>query len=624
MFSSICTGCVGSVAGNEANVRSRPPPKEWYIPESFPYSHTHIDELKEWPQRLLHVPSMTSVEWQPGNIYGGHKEPQYRAISYTWGRWKLADGQQPETGLAVDLSSALPWQLPRINRNHFTVPEFRQVINDICRPLASNLPAVDFLWLDLVCIDQRRGPLASLEIGRQAAIFQNATGVAVWLSKTGKHAEDLKRLRWMLTNIVTLVHGLESDVMHVFRHGPPAKWQQIEILIRIRALLADPWFTSLWTLQEGYLSGEGHCELFFVFGDGNIFKLLPWQNEYSLGLFKLSSLTHLCRAMLVTCHTNAATTLKSDDDFKSFVNELDELVRVSGLLAMTSGGQHLSLLGVARHRFANEDTDRVYGIMQVFHCKLGVSRPGIDPMRYFDRQELEDQLGSALLEKFPLQSQLFVHTEPVERGRAWRLSSSSAVPVEFSFPLHRGDDLFNTGKYCQPHCKVTTQIASARTFGYFTGPVCWFYQLQYYWCRLQDLAKVDNRSGRPVGIVTKSVRIFFPDAMTVAGKAWGSPLNTGHTLRNNDPEQQNAFGHWLAAGYHWARLIVLHLGSSHKKQFGLILLHVQADEVLYWHRLGLVMWYWDENLVATEARLELMEPLTGQGSLWQTLSGLYG
>lgn len=64
----------------------------FYIPEEYPYTHTHIEELGDWPQRLLHVPTMTSYEWQPGHCYGPSKpKPEYRAISYTWGRWKISE-----------------------------------------------------------------------------------------------------------------------------------------------------------------------------------------------------------------------------------------------------------------------------------------------------------------------------------------------------------------------------------------------------------------------------------------------------------------------------------------------------------------------------------------------------
>src|SRR2546423_14126244 len=53
--------------------------------------HSDFDVQSPWHRRLLHVPSMTSWPWRPGNFYGDHEAPQYNALSYTWGRWSLDD-----------------------------------------------------------------------------------------------------------------------------------------------------------------------------------------------------------------------------------------------------------------------------------------------------------------------------------------------------------------------------------------------------------------------------------------------------------------------------------------------------------------------------------------------------
>lgn len=42
--------------------------------------------LGAWPRWLLHVPSMTSCEWKPGNVYGAVASLAYNALSSTWGR----------------------------------------------------------------------------------------------------------------------------------------------------------------------------------------------------------------------------------------------------------------------------------------------------------------------------------------------------------------------------------------------------------------------------------------------------------------------------------------------------------------------------------------------------------
>jgi hypothetical protein len=41
-----------------------------------------------WPQRLLHIPTMTSYEKESGDIYCQTQRPDYNILSYTWGRWE--------------------------------------------------------------------------------------------------------------------------------------------------------------------------------------------------------------------------------------------------------------------------------------------------------------------------------------------------------------------------------------------------------------------------------------------------------------------------------------------------------------------------------------------------------
>lgn len=88
------------------------------------------EALEGWPGRLLHVPSLTAFEWQPGNCYGGIRNPTCNAISYTWRRWKLNDtGDFPESLEVFALpAQGCPWTLPRLDPAHFTAEESHQVI----------------------------------------------------------------------------------------------------------------------------------------------------------------------------------------------------------------------------------------------------------------------------------------------------------------------------------------------------------------------------------------------------------------------------------------------------------------------------------------------------------------
>lgn len=97
---------------------------------------------RAWPLRLLHIPSMTSREWKPGNVYGTDTEPNYSILSYTWGRFEVADG--PE--LAI---KGIDWQVPSIDESHFTVADLSRLLEHVA--LKS-----EYIWIDIACIDQKR------------------------------------------------------------------------------------------------------------------------------------------------------------------------------------------------------------------------------------------------------------------------------------------------------------------------------------------------------------------------------------------------------------------------------------------------------------------------------------
>ena len=133
-----------------------------------------------WPRRLLHIETLRSYERQPGNLYGGHVCPKYNALSYTWGRWQLEENEMPDVkAIGIKQTS---WTIPRIDPSHFTAEKFAAVISDCAspHPLERNGVTVEFLWLDVACIDQTPGSREkALEIGRQAKIFRRAETVFV-------------------------------------------------------------------------------------------------------------------------------------------------------------------------------------------------------------------------------------------------------------------------------------------------------------------------------------------------------------------------------------------------------------------------------------------------------------
>ncbi|KAK8133126.1 hypothetical protein PG999_001299 [Apiospora kogelbergensis] len=213
--------------------------------------------LGDWPRRLLHVPSMTSHEWQPGNIYGLVREPTYNALTYTWGRWRLGDSEQPWVK-AIRIQG-VSWEIPRIDPRRFTAAQFASVIQKATQSVPQwKKPGVDiseeieYLWLDMACIDQRgSNPKSAAEIGRQLPIFKNARQVFSWLHELpsvvlGRVLTEVDRMTDELPNLAAS-RSAPAPVLN-------AIYQNLSLI------LDDPWFSSLWTLQEAFLRPD--CILF--------------------------------------------------------------------------------------------------------------------------------------------------------------------------------------------------------------------------------------------------------------------------------------------------------------------------------------------------------------------------
>ena len=83
-----------------------------------------------WPRRLLHVKTMSVFAWQLDNTYGGVSQPAYATVSYTWGRYKIGEGQKPEVAaLGVE---GVTWPIPRVEPSHFTAETFHSMLKTVC------------------------------------------------------------------------------------------------------------------------------------------------------------------------------------------------------------------------------------------------------------------------------------------------------------------------------------------------------------------------------------------------------------------------------------------------------------------------------------------------------------
>ncbi|KAK2591456.1 hypothetical protein QQS21_010865 [Conoideocrella luteorostrata] len=413
------------------------------------------DECK-WPRRLLHVTpnSLVSYSWSPGDVYGGISQPQYAAISYTWGRWRLKENDLPTVGPALNFSfgNAAGWDIPRISPEHFSSDSFEQAVRNVCRDAE-----VEFVWIDISCIDQTRNSIEmAIEVGRQGTIFRGAHRVYIWLTS---HSREWYT-NWYTTIREQLKLATAGNITETLSQKNKEGFRSVALYIQ--SFISDTWWTSTWTLQEAFLRKDG----IFLARDGSVVSVTDTAEEPEpddcrplINLLKSSRVKNflqqnrtsdvaehqaVCDALdqvqerltrpraqpalvlsLTWLQTFVVDIVKLIEDHEPCRREdnslgIREMADSSGINALFQD-HPMALLAAARRRTSKREEDKVYGIMQVFDLKLGKSRPGAPTNKQFSLSDLEDELGQALMENYPVLSQMLVHTRSPPYRKAWRL-----------------------------------------------------------------------------------------------------------------------------------------------------------------------------------------------------------
>ncbi|KAI0140731.1 hypothetical protein BJ166DRAFT_109548 [Pestalotiopsis sp. NC0098] len=398
------------------------------------------DEYGAWPRRLLHVKSMTSFPWQPGNVYNGCRSPSYSAISYTWGRFAFRPEDPRYASVQPLPIKGTHWSdfLPRMDPDHFTNDEILNILRTAVQPCGS-LVREEFIWLDVACIDQNPDSADYYrEIGRQAKIFRGATRVYAWLT-TAKRA----KLEQIETDLADILDKPLTSPLTRGRGALPDKSLSIDWYDRAKRIVdeytQDPWFTSLWTLQEAFLSPYA----IMLGRKGPTRKTQQWlEMSRSKGLWP-AQLNHLIKAFHYL-RFEIQNTLESTGDSRcqSLIQDLDRIGFLDAVYlqqewhfahvpAAPKGtqGNPFSLLTASHLRQCSRPTDRVYGIMQIFELQLGRSRPGMEQAD-FSLEDLTFALGAELIMRYPVASQLIVQHSGCPQGQAWRVHANSTLAEE--------------------------------------------------------------------------------------------------------------------------------------------------------------------------------------------------
>lgn len=652
------------------------------------------DNIGRWPRRLLHIPSMTSLEWQPGNIYGDQVAPAYSAVSYTWGRYDLDNpGKKRQKKKYKNVRGikikGIDWPVPRINPDeHFHVDHFYNLIEQTCKPIDGADCGTKFLWLDVACIDQNNGPQKMAEIGRQAVIFQNADRVFIWLTTFGADK---------LASVIDTLAQSSCKYMETYQQGCPVRRRPVEYtscLLRqfldaaisvaktntpvsfppsdtlawsgaarasLDQLFIDPWFSSLWTLQEAFLCPRAYL---VPLEASPIYQDVRWEWSHTpITLGALCSVAATLKDVVDDEQPSALRSWEADRDNPvalkrwKYLSEVSTMLTQRGLSALASRNP-MALYHVAQYRHTRNDKDRIYGIQQIFALRLGGSAPGcydLDP-KVFNRFKLEDQLGAAIVQQYPVASQLHSFTEPTDKGTGWRINASSTVPK-----LDIKSNIWNLD--FQARCRFSTQKVGGQQWGVFDGYACDLARLAASWRSLRYDSSTDSTTAAarsPQQVLLDdilSTTSFYDDndaiirlRTAISESEHGEDSLKGlfnyHDSRRVVHRGQrqhlltSALIRLIGRALRDAPLVVFLLGSfadvekggpsagpNDKYHVGLILTRLGTEAKTPWKRLGFCIWQYEYNGVIPSCDACLHPDLPGnddQSAGWKHLSDVFG
>ena len=357
---------------------------------------------------------MNSVERDESNVYSGvpgvqkAEKPKYSILTYTWGRWRINN---------VKASPALPvlntpWDVPAIEEEHFTVEEFQKVVNVLGKD------GIDWAWIDVACIDQEDQEANAEEVGRQASIFKNAHQVFVWLS----HLQ-----RDILTSAVATIQKSGLDLRD-YVDKPSTSFPINDVISslhkELNVIFADPWFSSLWTLQEVILRNDAIAlskEAEAIVWDIGQYTYLTMFINHCQNVFHDLE----CVDKKMEEYTRQDLSLESGrQEIEKKVGEMKQLILQAGFYFLHSNNPNVQY-GIARYRRTSRDDDRVYAIMQIYDLRVGIS---IRPKERPPLAELIDEFAAAINQKCPILGQMFVHARAPQLFKSWRITEESTVP----------------------------------------------------------------------------------------------------------------------------------------------------------------------------------------------------
>ena len=581
------------------------------------YSLYTLTTPLEWPRRLLHIPSMTSREWKPGNFYGRDKEPGYGIVSYTWGRFEVPEGPR----ISIE---GIDWEIPSIDEDHFTVADMTRLLQHVGL-------SHEYVWIDIACIDQKRIKVKMEEVGRQAGIFKGARQAYVWLNKY--EPDDIRRyMQTLLCCAYDFAIG-KLDALNVAE----------DVVDDISQLLQHPWFSSLWTLQESVL--QRHALVLDKRGEP-VTTQGPWTGESPCSqLIDVSGACALARTLIanVLLAERAAGLESGLSPHSRKLQDLGRTIDEAGIDFMLCPNPNIQY-AAARFRNTSRPEDRIYAIMQVYGYRLGDAATSSRKLKKFSLEDLELQFLKTLNAQSVVLGQAFQHLKVPQPGQSWCITNHVGVPRRLHMIVVH--EQFLSSAY--------TLSIRRKSEAYFQGKACTLHELLGFWKSRRQvlLAHLQMEIDAPLGLNDRNAyfrgnsyrNTYFKEAkhgmildhndhfdFTAGSFEW--PPDTTVLDERGDPiiecrlpelieatDKQQALGEAVIESYSGKAIKVLYLGRAKHIELmdvAIIIVHegtigeglmMRKDNI--WRRIGLCFWHIEGNRGNTVENA--LKPLRGK------------
>ncbi|KAH6972228.1 hypothetical protein BKA56DRAFT_593857 [Ilyonectria sp. MPI-CAGE-AT-0026] len=374
-----------------------------------------------WPQRLLHIKDMTSyelhLEGRDAYYRKKDKNPKYAIVSYTWGRFR-ADGKcnSPINPKAEAISvKNIKWKIPAIDPEQgFSRDKFQRALQAVAG-------SYDYVWVDVACINQDHDPYN--QIGCQASIFNRASASFIWLHQQGlRNGTALDVLVKALVDSIKTNNIDYSRMSYAEQNASVSRRHELEA--RVGRLLHDPWFSSLWTLQEAYLRKDA--------------VILNRAGSTTRVEFRGKQVNLTLQVLLDMCHSYLSLATPNDNIIRP--------MKAAGLDLLIARNP-LVLLRAARHRKAQLLQDRLVGIQQIFGVDVGKPNGTLMDMERILSLEINKRcpaLAQAFVRPYEgsdgspsWQAKLgtFVDPKVYSHGRTAGIEDTMIVPPDFFYAV---------------------------------------------------------------------------------------------------------------------------------------------------------------------------------------------